>query len=197
MKKKNKDKKINRIEFLRSSVRYSFIGLFAVLSGRIFLKKSSAELKGEDLVWQIDPAVCMKCGKCATECVLSQSAVKCIHSFPICGYCKLCFGYFQPGTKKLNKSAENQICPTGAIKRKFVEQPYHEYSIDEELCNGCGKCVKGCNLFGNGSLSLQVRHDRCLNCNECSIAKACPSGAYKRVPQKKSYIKKESIKWKK
>ena len=47
-----------------------------------------------------------------------------------------------------------------------------EYIIDEELCIGCAKCVKGCAAFGNGSLHLQVRHDRCLNCNECTIATA-------------------------
>ena len=64
-------------------------------------------------------------------------------------------------------------------------------AVDNELCNGCGKCVEGCNTFGNGSLHLQVRHDRCLNCNECSIAVACPSGAYKRVPADKPYMLKE------
>jgi electron transport complex protein RnfB len=78
--------------------------------------------------------------------------------------------------------------PTGAIKRTFVEDPYYEYTIDKTLCIGCGKCVKGCNAFGNGSLFLQVQHDRCLNCNECSIAAACPSQAYSRVPVDKPYI---------
>ena len=159
-------------------------------AGLLGLRKGRAE----DTVWQIDPDKCISCGNCATHCVLDFSAVKCVHAFPMCGYCKLCFGYFQPGAKRLNKSAENQICPTGAITRKFVEHPYYQYTIDEGLCNGCGKCVKGCNLFGNGSLSLQVSHDICLNCNECSIAKACPSKAYKRVPQDKPYIKKETIK---
>jgi electron transport complex protein RnfB len=69
--------------------------------------------------------------------------------------------------------------------------PYYEYTIDEKLCNGCGKCVKGCNTFGNGSLFLQVRHDRCENCNECAIAVACPSGAFKRVPADKPYLLKK------
>ena len=39
------------------------------------------------------------------------------------------------------EAAENQACPTGAITRRFVETPYYEYTIDEELCNGCGKCA--------------------------------------------------------
>ena len=47
-------------------------------------------------------------------------------------------------------------------------------------CIGCGKCVKGCALM-NGSLYLQVMQDRCVNCNECAIAVACPSRAFCRV----------------
>jgi Na+-translocating ferredoxin:NAD+ oxidoreductase subunit B len=76
----------------------------------------------------------------------------------------------------------------GAIKRTYVEDPYYEYTIDEPLCIGCGKCVKGCYSFGNGSLFLQVRHDRCLNCNDCSIARGCPSGAFRRVPANSPYL---------
>jgi len=34
----------------------------------------------------------------------------------------------------------------------------------------------------NGSLYLQVRHDVCVNCNECAIAVACPAQAFVRVP---------------
>jgi electron transport complex protein RnfB len=45
--------------------------------------------------------------------------------------------------------------------------------------------------FGNGSLFLQVRHDRCKNCNECSIAAACPSQAYTRVPAHQPYLLKK------
>jgi len=142
----------------------------------------------KDMVWQIDPYKCVSCGNCATHCVLAESAVKCVHSYAMCGYCDLCTGYLQPSPKALDSGAENELCPTGAIKRTFVEDPYYEYTIDESLCIGCGKCVKGCQAFGNGSLFLQVRHDRCLNCNECSIAAACPSGAFKRVPASEPYI---------
>ena len=60
--------------------------------------------------------------------------------------------------------------------------------LKPRICSGCAKCVKGCGAFGNGSLYLQVRHDRCLNCNECSIAEECPSGAFKRVPADHPYI---------
>lgn len=133
-------------------------------------------------VWQLDPAKCIQCGRCATSCVLQPSAVKCVHRARMCGYCRLCFGYFQPGATALTSGAENQMCPTGAIKRAFIENPYHEYTIDESLCVGCGRCVKGCGAFGNSSLVLQVRHDLCVNCNECAIARNCPADAFRRVP---------------
>jgi electron transport complex protein RnfB len=139
-------------------------------------------------VWQLDPAKCIQCGQCQTECVLTPSAVKCVHVFAMCGYCDLCGGYFKQGTKTLNTGAENMLCPTNAIKRTFIEEPFFQYTVDESLCNGCGKCVKGCAAFGNGSLQLQVRHDRCSNCNECSIARKCPSGAFTRVPAHKPYL---------
>ena len=142
------------------------------------------------MVWQIDPTKCTQCGQCATHCVLDVSAVKCVHEFAMCGYCKLCLGYFVPDPNKLDSGAENQLCPVDAIGRKFVEDPYYEYEIDESLCTGCGKCVKGCAQFGNGSLYLQVRHDRCLNCNACSIAAACPSDAFARVPDDQPVIRK-------
>ena len=139
-------------------------------------------------VWQIDPDKCVACGNCATRCVLQPSAVKCVHAYAVCGYCKLCFGFFGPEPIDITEGAENQLCPIGAIKRTFIEDPYYQYTIDEPLCIGCGKCVTGCNAFGNGSLFLQVMHDRCLNCNECAIAITCPSGAYRRVPENHPYL---------
>ncbi|MBN1673075.1 MAG: 4Fe-4S binding protein [Kiritimatiellae bacterium] len=138
--------------------------------------------------WQINPEKCVQCGRCATECVLSPSAVKCVHAFGVCGYCDLCGGYHQPKAKVTDTAAENQLCPVGAIRRRFIEDPYYEYVIDESLCIGCGKCVKGCNSFGNGSLYLQVRHDICVNCNDCAIARACPSDAFVRVPGDDPYL---------
>jgi len=142
----------------------------------------------DDMVWQIDPDKCIGCGRCATECVLALSAVKCVHEWPRCGYCELCFGYYVDQRVDDLEVAENQRCPTDAIKRAPVEDPYYEYIIDEPKCIGCGLCVKGCNDYGNGSLVLQVRHDRCLNCNECSIARACPANAFQRVPREHPYL---------
>lgn len=143
---------------------------------------------GEDLVWQIDPVRCVQCGKCATECVLDPSAVKAVHQHEVCGYCELCFGYFQDQRADETTAPQNLRCPTDAIRRSFVEDPYYQYDIEEDKCIGCGLCVKGCTMFGNGSLILQVRHDRCLNCNECSIARKCPAQAFRRVPAREPYL---------
>jgi electron transport complex protein RnfB len=137
-------------------------------------------------VWQIDPDLCIACSNCQTHCVLDISAVKAVQGFARCGYCDVCTGYF-PSDRPydLDTGAENQLCPTAAINRRFLEEQggnrYFEYTINEDLCIGCGKCVVGCRLM-NGSLYLQVRHDRCLNCNECAIAVACPTQAFRRVP---------------
>ncbi|MBQ0024009.1 MAG: ferredoxin [Prevotellaceae bacterium] len=155
----------------------------------------AAKIKGKDadLFWQIDHELCTQCGRCETDCVLPVSAVKCFHANKVCGYCDLCGGYYRSSVKDLNTAAENMMCPTGAIARKFVEEPYFEYTIDEKLCNGCGKCVKGCGSFGNGSLYLQIQQDLCLNCNECQISKVCVSDAIKRVSKKNAYKLKESV----
>ncbi len=141
-----------------------------------------------DEVWQIDPDKCIQCGRCATECVLEVSAVKAVHSFGMCGYCELCTGYFEPEPVNLDEGAENQLCPAGAIERVFVEAPYYEYRILADRCVGCGKCVKGCNMFGNGSLYLQVNHDRCVDCNVCAISTACPAQAFRKVPRANPYL---------
>lgn len=142
-------------------------------------------------VWQIDPFKCTQCGQCKTNCVLTPSASKCVHAFQMCGYCDLCGGFLRQGVKTISTGAENQLCPTGAITRKFVEEPYFEYTINEALCDGCAKCVKGCGDFGNGSLYMQIRHDLCVNCNDCSIARTCPSEAISRIPAATPYIQKD------
>jgi electron transport complex protein RnfB len=172
-----------RREFIRDGFRYSLALGIAGVGGILAFKSTSG-----DMVWQLDASKCVQCGRCVTNCVLTPSAVKCMHVYDMCGYCDLCGGYFRPGVKDLTTAAENQLCPTSAIERKFIEEPFFEYHIDEDLCNGCGKCVKGCGAFGNGSLQLQVNHSLCVNCNECSIARDCPADAFTRVPAKMPYL---------
>jgi len=179
----DKKRTINRRHFLRDGLWGASLAALGMVAGA-----SARKRRDTDLVWQIDPYACVSCTNCATYCVLENSAVKCVQIYSICGYCDFCPGYFEPGASVLKPGAENELCPTGAISRKFIEEPYYEYTIDETLCVGCAKCVKGCAAFGNGSLIMQVRHDRCLNCNECAIAVACPSAAFRRVPADRPYL---------
>jgi ferredoxin len=166
---------------------------FAVILALIGFSYQKTIIKDAAYFWQIDLEKCTHCGRCETKCVMPTSAVKCIHDVKVCGYCDLCGGYYRTNAKELNTAAENQICPTGAIQRKFVEEPYFEYSINEDLCIGCGKCAKGCNAFGNGSLYLQIKLELCKKCNECHISRVCPTGAIKRVPANLSTLSKEEM----
>ncbi len=160
------EKKSGRREFIRAAAA-------AALGGGVWL---AATPSAETTVWQIDPSKCVQCGQCTTHCVMNPSAVKCVHATRICGYCDLCSGFLQPGSPKLDTGAENELCPTAAITRTFVEDPYFASKIDEERCVGCGKCVKGCGKFGN----------------ECAIARQCPAQAIHRVPLSRAYYIKEA-----
>ena len=177
---------IERRKFLQTAGKVVAGGAIAAVSGAMLYKaKTTSEAS---LFWQIDPHKCTHCGRCETHCVLSVSAVKCVHAKKVCGYCDLCGGYYRSNVKELNTAAENMTCLTGAIQRKFIEEPYFEYMIVEELCNGCGKCSKGCSAFGNGSLYLQIKRELCTDCNECAIAKSCPANAISRMPYDKAYL---------
>jgi Na+-translocating ferredoxin:NAD+ oxidoreductase subunit B len=184
--KEGKNKYQSRREFVRKAGKIAVIAPLALIP--LVLSK---RISVSGYVWQIDPFKCTQCGQCKTNCVLTPSASKCVHAFQMCGYCDLCGGFLRQGVKTISTGAENQLCPTGAITRRFIEEPYFEYTINENLCDGCAKCVKGCGDFGNGSLYMQIRHNLCVNCNDCSIARTCPSDAITRVPAGTPYIQKE------
>lgn len=179
----NNDKLSTRREFIRNSMRFGLILALGGIGGLALRNTTQGKW-----VWQINPAKCTFCGRCATHCVLNPSAVKCVHVYSMCGYCDLCGGYLKVGHVARNTGAENQLCPTDAIVRRFIEEPYYEYKIIEELCIGCAKCVEGCNSFGNGSFHLQIRHNLCTDCNECAIARVCPSDAISRIPAERAYL---------
>ncbi len=182
MAESNEANKVSRIGFLRrigswmASIGLGLVGGLTAFGSR-----------RENTVWQIDPSKCTKCEKCSTHCVVAPSAVKCVQSYPICGYCRYCFGYFHPEYDELTSAAENQVCPTDAIERVFVEDPYWEYNIEMDKCIGCAKCVDLCEVYGNASFYLQVNHEICVNCNNCSIAMECPSDAWDRLPADQPY----------
>ena len=178
----------SRREFLGRGARV--LGAMAGAGGALALLARGAQA---DMVWQIDPLKCTWCGKCATNCVLNPSAVKCIQNYQLCGYCKLCTGFFIPQPASLDEGAENQLCPTGAIIRKFVEGEYYAYDIDQAACIGCARCVKGCTLYGNGSFFLQIDRKLCVDCNSCSIARECPAQAISKIPAKDAYKLRTSV----
>ena len=146
---------------------------------------------GADTVFQVDPNKCTACDFCRTSCVLSHSAVKAVNDFDKCGYCMLCPAYYDV-TSVPNEFGipSGLVCPQDALKRRVVgkvdeEDPnnnYYEYFVDEALCDGCSKCVKACKApAGNGSLRLEIRYDRCDECNSCAIQVACPDNAIVRI----------------
>ena len=186
---KQPDEKMRRREFVRSGMR-----TVAALAVGSLAGAAAVRAKADEYVWQIDPDKCTQCGRCATDCVLRPSAVKCFHTHGVCGYCDLCGGFHIPTVTDPDTPAEQQLCPTAALERKWIEGPYFEYSIKEDLCIGCALCVQGCEAFGNGSLYMQVQHELCDNCNECAIAVACPADAFVRIPVKQAYLLRRRLK---
>jgi len=177
--------KTTRRQFIDRSAR--IIG-FAGIAGAAGLLARRAT---GNAVYQVDPFKCTACDLCRTSCVLSHSAVKAVNDFEKCGYCMLCPAYFDVMSHPDEKGIPaGKVCPQDALKRRIVgtvdeDDPnnnYYEYVVDEALCDGCGKCVKACKPpAGNGSLRLEIRYSRCVECNECTIQTACPDHAIVRV----------------
>ncbi len=173
--------------FLADASRYCVLAFVAGAGGFVAGRRGEAN----QLVWQLDPDLCIGCGNCATQCVIQPSAVRAVQFYPLCAMCDICTGYFDVSYRSLDTAAENQLCPTGALIRQFIVDqagvPRFEYHVQREICIGCGRCVKGCAMM-NGSLYLQVQHDLCVECNDCSIARACPTRAFRRVPASQPFI---------
>lgn len=184
----DENRPLTRRELLRNGTRAAALVGLGVGAAAMITRARAAP--GETL-WQIDPTKCIACGNCETNCVLTPSAVRVLHTHAMCGRCNFCFAYYDlRAGSEVHSGVEYQLCPTHAIEREFLGGPYFEYHIDEALCIGCGLCVKGCVGSGNGSLFLQVRHPMkgtlpkglpdgtCVGCNECSIAIDCPADAF-------------------
>jgi electron transport complex protein RnfB len=184
-----------RREVLGVATRGAALAGLGGLTSVLWLKANAV------FAWQIDAARCVNsrlgavaadvCERCATECVLALSAVRAVNDFSSCGRCYVCPAYFEI-TSAVGPDGlpSERVCPRDAIERKAIgwidpDDPannFYEYTIDETLCNGCGRCVMECKEpAGLGSIRLEVRHDVCLDCNRCSIASACPDDAYLRT----------------
>lgn len=154
------------------------------------------------VVWQVDAARCLNsklgevgvtaCNLCTTECVVALSAVRAVNEHSRCGRCNICPAYFNITSAVDDRGLPSEkLCPRDAITRAPIgkadpEDPannFYEYLIDEEKCDGCGKCVMQCKEpLGLGSIVLRVRYDRCVACNRCAISTACPKDALIQVP---------------
>lgn len=175
-----------RRQFIETTCRVVGVTALAGGVGTLLARRASAHA-----VFQVDPSRCAVCDLCRTACVLPLSAVKAVNEFSKCGYCRLCPAYMDvTSAPDAVGIPSGKVCPQDALKRRVVgredpEDPnnnYYEYIVDEARCTGCGKCVKACKPpAGNGSLRLEIRYNRCLTCNECSILVACPEAAIVRV----------------
>jgi len=171
--------------------------VFVGLGGTAVLLATKAN---KTYAWAIDANKCINsklgevgieyCELCATDCVLTLSAVRAVNEFSECGRCYVCPAYYKI-TSAVGPDGlpSEKVCPRDAIKREAIgwidpDDPannFYEYTIDEKLCNGCGRCVLECKEpAGLSSIRLEVRHNVCLDCNRCSIATVCPEDAYDR-----------------
>ncbi len=177
--------------------------VLAVLGGGagFLVKKANGQI-----VWQVDASRCINsrlgesgfpaCSLCTTECVVALSAVRAVNEHSRCGRCNICPAYFKI-TSQVNAQGypSEKLCPRDAIIRKPIgkvdpEDPannFYEYIIDEDKCDGCGKCAIECKEpLGLGSITLRVRYDKCVNCNRCTIARSCPQKAVVQLPRRQA-----------
>lgn len=171
---------LNRRKFLVTAARAA--GCLA-LGGLTY--KLLGQAQGADGRWVIDVDACQACGLCATHCVREKSAVICRNRYEDCGLCVYCYGYEirdEDAFSDTNQGDNNLVCKQKALLRRpihiyneaeGIDEYRYEYSVDEDLCNGCGACVKRCRQHGNNTLYLTVREDLCKDCNSCSIERVC------------------------
>ncbi|HUT82947.1 MAG TPA: 4Fe-4S binding protein [Candidatus Bathyarchaeia archaeon] len=93
----------------------------------------------------------------------------------ICNCCTCCCGVLR-GLVTYNQ-------PNAFVKSDYV------LSIDENLCNGCGKCIKRCQFKAIEIIEKKCHIDnKCVGCGVCALV--CPNEALSLVPREKSEIKK-------
>ena len=186
---------ITRRDALGKAIRGTVLAVLGGGAG-FLVRKANGQV-----VWEVNAARCLNsrlgetgvpaCNLCTTECVVALSAVRAVNEFSRCGRCNICPAYFNiTSPVDARGYPSEKLCPRDAITRKAIgkqdpEDPannFYEYIIDENKCDGCGKCVMQCKEpLGLGSITLRVRYDRCVNCNRCSISTVCPQKAVVQV----------------
>lgn len=192
-----------RRDVLKTAARGT--GVLVLGGAAIYLTKKA----GAEGVWQVDPRKCVNirlgatgvdvCEVCSQSCVRPLSAVRAVNEFSECGRCCICPAYFDVTSDTGPDGLPSlKLCPRDAIERKAIGDvdPYdplnnfYEYTIDENKCNGCGRCVMGCKEpAGLGSIRLEVKNELCLDCNRCAIAQDCPDEALVREAESLIRIK--------
>ena len=123
--------------------------------------------------------------------MLSLSAVKAVNEFAKCGYCLLCPAYMDVTSEPDERGIPTgKVCPQDALKRRVVGRriPTTRTTTTTSTpstrrgATAAGSASRRASRRpGNGSLRLEIRYDRCVTCNECSILVACPEAAIVRV----------------
>jgi electron transport complex protein RnfB len=182
---------MNRRKALRTSGQILGAASLCTLGWRIFsppAEDADFIAQGRRFAWQVDPEKCTYCGLCETACVPKPSAAKALNDQKKCSNCVVCYGHITDTHIDSDKidSEGDRVCPVDAVVRNNFSggvDGMFLYSNDPKKCVGCAKCVKRCNEHGTKSMFLVIRPDLCLDCNECSIAIACPEKAIERIPR--------------
>lgn len=187
---------LSRRDLMQNAARAAVLGTMG--GGAIFL----AQKAHGQVVWQVDANRCVNsrlgettteaCNLCTSECVVPLSAVKAVNEHSKCGRCNICPAYFNITSAVDERGLPSEkLCPRDAIRRTPIGRldpedsanNFYEYTIDEDKCDGCGKCVMKCKEpLGLGSIVLRIRYSRCVDCNRCAISARCPKDALARIP---------------
>ncbi len=178
----------NRRNFLISAGRAAFVLAMGGMTYRVVSSQLGDKEPGPHTrhAWAIDMTKCTACGKCKTLCVRKPSAVKAVNDQKKCSFCVVCYGHitnkYIPSDQIMSEG--KRVCPVDAVIRKEYsggKDGYFIYTIDDNKCDACCKCVEYCSKKGTKSMFLIIRPDLCLNCNSCNIAINCPEKAVDKV----------------
>jgi electron transport complex protein RnfB len=117
--------KFPRRKVLGTAARGAALVGLAGLTGVLTLKANKT------YAWAIDTGKCVNsklgalgveiCELCATDCVLTLSAVRAVNEFSECGRCYICPAYFDvQSAVGADGLPSEKLCPRDAIERKAI-----------------------------------------------------------------------------